>query len=604
MVFKGIIAMTSVFCLLLCESASADDQVLGLLKQMRAEIRTLKQQADRSEARIKELETQLVRERGENRQSSAAAPLAANSPPLGSIAGAEDSGHDEIAEASAPAPAADAQHQSGQQTPVVVANDNIIRGKGGVTEGGAPEPPRIGKEILPGVSATFGGYIESASAYRSKFEGQDVNSNFNTSIPFENNANAHQTEFRESARQSRISLLLKGDYDENTRLASYLEMDFLGAGSSSNSNQGNGYVPRLRLGYATIDKSNWGFHFLGGQAWSMLTTNKTGITARTEIIPLTGDGGFVPGFNYTRSPQLRFVGDFFDHKVWAGLSLESPQWNNGGGSVGVPATVLNGAANVTASTTPNVGSMNAIALSSDVAPDIIGKLAFDPGWGHYELFGLTRFFHSTVNNPANTSLSNHTVESIAGGAAAVLPVIRSLLDVQLNFTGGSGVGRYSSAQLPDAAFSTSGGMVPLTEYTGLLGVVAHPDPDLDIYTYLGGELVERYNQNSANNTYGYGNVNANLAGCGAPIVSAAAAVATSSGGVVTNPGGCFAQTHSVWQVAPGFWARLYHGDAGTVKTGLQYSYTQRAGFSGLGGSTPRTDENMLILTFRYYPLQK
>ena len=491
---------------------------------------------------------------------------------------------------------------------------DIIRGKGGVTEGGAPEPPRVGTEILPGVTATFGGFIEAASIYRSKNETGDINSNFNGSIPFNNSVNAHQTEFRETARQSRVSLLLGGDYDKNTKLNSYLEMDFLASGVSGNSNQISGYSPRLRLGFMTVDKTDWGFHFLAGQAWSMLTTNKVGITPRGENIPLTIDAGYVPGFGYTRNPQLRFVEDFFDHKVWAGLSLESPQANIAGITApGFAATTNaqglitnnNGSgngSNVLTATNGGGGALNTTQYSTDIAPDIIAKLAFDPGWGHYEVFGITRFFHSTITtnsgNPGAT-LSNHTVEGIGGGVAAILPVVPKLLDIQMNFMGGSGIGRYSASQLSDVAFSANGQMVPLTEYTGLVGIIGHPTPNWDIYTYLGGEFIQRYNQNVANPAngsnaasilnYGYGDANANNSGC----LTVGAVAAT-----------CQAQTHAIMQITPGFWGKLYDGNAGTVKMGLQYSYTKRDGFSGQGGIAPHTDDNMMMLSFRYYPLQK
>ncbi len=502
-----------------------------------------------------------------------------------------------VSQTPAPAPA-----QAIVATPTaIMGSDGIIRGKGGTTEGGASEPPRVGKEILPGVTATFGGFIAAESMYRSKNETQSVNSNFNTGIPFNNSVNAHQSEFRETAQQSRVSMLLGGDYDKNTKLASYLEMDFLAAGASANSVSTSGYSPRLRLGYATVDKTDWGFHFTAGQAWSLLTTNKVGINARGENIPLTIDGAYVPGFNFTRNAQIRFVEDFFDHKVWAGLSLESPQVNFGG--VSVPGTTAAGvlpAGNVTA-TNGGGGSLNTTQYSTDIAPDIIAKVAFDPGWGHYEMFGITRFFHSTITNPTTNVLSNHTVESAGGGVAAILPVVPKLLDIQVNFMAGSGLGRYSAALLPDAAFSANGAMVPLTEFTGLLGIVGHPTTNLDIFTYLGGEMINRYNQNipttnatQANQAlYGYGSSNLSNSGCNT-INNAANSIATS----------CQAQTQAVWQITPGFWARLYDGNAGTVKAGLQYSYTQRNAFSGQGGLAPHTDDNMMMFSFRYYPLQK
>jgi hypothetical protein len=75
--------------------------------------------------------------------------------------------------------------------------------------------------------------------------------------------------------------------------------------------------------YGTFDKDNWGFHLLFGQAWSLLTTNTQGIIPRREQIPLTIDAQY-EGFNWTRNPQIRLVGDF-GHGAWMGVSAESPQ---------------------------------------------------------------------------------------------------------------------------------------------------------------------------------------------------------------------------------------------------------------------------------------
>ena len=466
-------------------------------------------------------------------------------------------------------------------------SNDIIHAHGGMNAGGASEPNRIGKEVLPGVNATFGGFIEAAGVYRSKNETQDINSSSNVFIPFDNSTNAHQTEFRQSARQSRLSLLLEGNYDTETKLASYVEMDFLGV-TSANSIQASAYSPRLRLGYASIDWLDSGWHVLAGQSWSLLTTNKIGINPRSENPPLMIDGGFVPGFNYTRGTQFRVVKDFADRKLWFGLSLENPQVNMVG--LAIPTTVYGSAANVSVNNSGSGSLSPSINYSTDLAPDIIAKMAVDPGWGHYELFGLTRFFHSTINNSTNTHLSNHVVESLAAGLAAIVPVAPKLLDVQLNLMAGNGFGRYSSAQIPDVAFSTSGAMVPLTQYTGLVGIIAHPDPKWDVFTYFGGEIVNRYNQSITSSNalpqYGYGDASLITAGC-------------------NNIGGiCNAQTANVWQITPGFWTTLYGGNAGTIKTGLQYSYTRRNAFSGVGNSAPHTDENMFLFSLRYYPLQK
>ena len=72
-------------------------------------------------------------------------------------------------------------------------------------------------------------------------------------------------------------------------------------------------------------ESDCGIHFLAGQEWSLLTTDKVGIIPRQENIPLTIDAQYVPGFNWTRNPQIRIAKDFDDQKIWLAISAESPQ---------------------------------------------------------------------------------------------------------------------------------------------------------------------------------------------------------------------------------------------------------------------------------------
>src|SRR5579871_6744679 len=60
------------------------------------------------------------------------------------------------------------------------------------------------------VTLTFGGFTALEGVYRSKNETADIGSNFNTAIPYPYQPNAHISEFRESARQSRFAMLAKG----------------------------------------------------------------------------------------------------------------------------------------------------------------------------------------------------------------------------------------------------------------------------------------------------------------------------------------------------------------------------------------------------------
>ena len=143
--------------------------------------------------------------------------------------------------------------------------------------------------------------------------------------------------------------------------------------------------------------------------------------------------------------------------------------------------------------------------SSDLAPDVIGKLAFDPGYGHYEVFGITRFFHDYVpgaggeapspapSAAAKSSFGDNDAVGFGGGAGVIVPVCPKILDFQGNFMAGQGLGRYGSAQLPDIAFSPTGEIKPLTYWSAMGGFVGHPLPCLDAYVYAGYETVDRQN---------------------------------------------------------------------------------------------------------------
>ena len=65
-------------------------------------------------------------------------------------------------------------------------------------------------------------------------------------------------------------------------------------------------------------------HLLAGQAWSLVKLNSQGITPRNEMAPPTIDGQYIPGFTWTRQPQIRLVQDL-PHAVSIGVSLENPQ---------------------------------------------------------------------------------------------------------------------------------------------------------------------------------------------------------------------------------------------------------------------------------------
>src|ERR1700723_2215288 len=100
------------------------------------------------------------------------------------------------------------------------------------------------------------------------------------------------------------------------------EIGFLGAAQAANLNETNSYTPRIRPLYSQVDWNSIGLHLLAGQSWSLVTMQGQGITPRAEDIPLTIDAQYVPGFSFTRQPQIRLTEEF-DQTFWLALSLEN-----------------------------------------------------------------------------------------------------------------------------------------------------------------------------------------------------------------------------------------------------------------------------------------
>jgi len=505
------------------------------------------------------------------------------------------------------------------------------------------------------VNIKLGGFIEAASIYRNENETADLASawiakGFSTTagagVPFANTPAAQTPEFRESARQSRISLLATGNPDDKTAMAAYFEADFLGAAQTANSQETNSYTPRLRQAYATWEQSDLGVHFLAGQSWSLVTPYKDGITPRDENIPLTIDAQYVPGFDFKRQPGLRLVKDFADKTFWLGLSVESPQAIVAGQTPSYFTTVAsnpntNPAVGATFTASPLVSTVateiggsgfnNANALTTDTRPDIILKGAADPGWGHYELYGLYRWFTDRTNDPnagvlataATGSGSNSTTSGEGIGGSVLLPIVPHMFDVTGSFLTGKGIGSYGASQLPDVTYNLDGtyAAIPATHF--LLGAILHPTPDWDIFGYYGkeSETETAFSSTGFENPIIYANthgVPATPGGSLVPVTYLPSDVTTFSGyglplldayGCSANPthavgsaANCSSVTASTQQWTLGAWWSFYKGAYGTAKWGLTYSHTTVSTYAAIDGA-PSPDINMVMLGFRYYPYQ-
>ncbi|WP_419826056.1 hypothetical protein [Sphingomonas sp.] len=478
----------------------------------------------------------------------------------------------------------------------------------------AAHPDKIN---FKGITITPGGYLELAGIYRSRFQGDDIASSF--AIPFPGQSHpSHVSEGRFSARQSRLSVLAEGKPNANTTLAMYGEFDFQGAAQTSNSNQSNSYVPRIRNLYGTIDwnRGDYGLHFLAGQNWSLLTMNGKGITPRNEVTPPQIDAQYVPGFFWARQPGIRLTGDFLDHHLWIAASAENPQTTFGGTSAptGVVAAVngqgLGGATGTITCPQPNspasactvtIGSTTQAApsgsfqqfyngvgssLSLNHVPDFIGKVAYETVIAghalHVEGFGIYRTFSEHFDG----TQSNGSAHSFGYGGSVALQVVPKLLDVQFSGIGGRGIGRYGSAGLPDVTFDREGEIHPIREFMLLAGATLHATPKLDIYGFAGEE--QEYRKLFDGGATGLGLPTANNTGC---FTEAPTTLGSST---------CAGNTRRIRQVTAGAWDKIYQGSFGRAQVGVQYSYTQRQLFEGVGGM-PQTHNNMVFVSFRYYP---
>ena len=458
----------------------------------------------------------------------------------------------------------------------------------------APTPPparpgKPGQFKLGGLTITLGGFIETAGIFRSPNETADISSTF-SGIPLGNTPQGHETELRFTARQSRFTALVEGQPDDVTRIAGYGEIDLQGAAPTANSNESNSYTPRLRQAYLTYDRKDWGVNILAGQAWSLLTLDAHGITERTEQPPLTIEGQYVAGFTWSRQPQLRVVKQLIDNQLAVGVSIENPQtvFTTGGFTSSTSGTAnlvtLPNGTFVNINNAGGSGFAPTVNYSDEVAPDVVAKLAWDPGFGHYELYGVARFLHDRVDFVGG----GHGETTPAGGigAATILPLIPGKLSLQASVLAGYGIGRYGAGQLPDATIKPDGAPWAIPEVQGLVGLIGHPIPTVDLYAYFGSEQEDKTAFTAGGKAFGYGSPLFVNSGCD----------------VELSPLACTGNTAGLTEGTVGFWWRFLHGNFGTMQLGAQYAYIRRNVFPGVGGE-PSADENMVFVSFRYYPFQ-
>jgi len=495
-----------------------------------------------------------------------------------------------------------------------------------------------------GITITPGGFAAAEFVRRSRALAADLPTPFN-SLTMPGASQSSMSEFFGSGRQSRPSVYVDGRM-KNVEFSSYVSGDFLSSGDTSTATQTNSYTFRLRQAWGQAKFDN-GWSVLGGQMWSLVTENKAGIAPSDDLgktndaRPMTIDPSYNVGFTFARQYGLRLT-KTFGEKVAFAVAVENSQatlTTHGNtnnfllGSAGAGNSYNNAiTACTTSSYTPTGGTTPVYyttctppgTYSFNPSPDVVAKLALDPGFGHYEVFGLYDRFRDRVFPCANFAIGatgpcpsgvgtgpnasgafNSSKNGGGIGGNARWNFYNKRIVFGVHGFGGSGVGRYGAAQLSDLAIHADGTPDLIKDLQGLTSLEWH-GKKLDVYLYTGAEYASRTNDfNSATDAYvGYGSTHFNNSGC---YTETAPSSGVSAG---FNPGSlskCTADSRAVIEGTAGFWYRFYNGPRGKFQFGTQYSYVTRQTWSGLGpsgagqpGVTPEGLDGMVFTSFRYY----
>jgi hypothetical protein len=328
---------------------------------------------------------------------------------------------------------------------------------------------------------TPGGFMDFTTVFRSTNLGSGVATSFGT-IPYSviggaPNPAGRMTEIRSLAQNSRISMKVTSKVGE-FNVTGYFEGDFAGNNPNSLFVTSNSSTFRLRHYWAQLVRGK--FELLGGQAWTLMTPGRTGISpVSTDLfISQVQDSNYQLGITWGRQSQFRMV--YHPNKQWAmALSIENPNQYLSTGVV-LPNASFNSQFDMAGSqvTTPNLH------------PDISAKVAYDPSVSgrhmHAELGGIVRSFKDF--NPSNNTSSTITGGGVAAGVNIELTKNFRLIANGLYSYGG---GRYMLGLGPDVIVKPDGTLSGVHAGSGVAGFEYQMKPQILLFGYYGGAYFQR-----------------------------------------------------------------------------------------------------------------
>jgi hypothetical protein len=239
---------------------------------------------------------------------------------------------------------------------------------------------------------------------------------------------------------------------------------------TSNNNESNSYVLRQRQFWGQAGLQS-GWTFTGGRMWSLATETKVGLDNRTEATPLPIDPQYKAGFSWDRQYAFRVTRNF-NNKVRLGFAVENAQ---------TLLTASGNQSNFLIGGPGNLGGLynNQANYSSNLSPGYIAKMAFQPGFGYYEIFGIASAFrdriypNATASTPSASGAFNNTLWGGGVGANARWLMVQKNMELGVHYLGTNGVGRYGSSTLPDATVYGNGYEHLVRSHQGLTSLEFH-----------------------------------------------------------------------------------------------------------------------------------